>query len=145
MGELKEYLDNQVTRKNKYFVNKKEETAYWKKKNIDMHAEWKQSIKLDQKKVLAKNLEIKKARQIQLDQLEARRMKERMILKKEDNVMMSRQKKEKQRVAREKIKKLKQQEISLARVKVENEKAQAHKAKLIQEKWAYEARLDKEY
>ena len=144
-NELKEYLDNQVTRKNKYFVNKKEETAYWKKKNIDMHAEWKQSIKSDQKKVLAKNLEIKKARQIQLDQLEARRMKERMILKKEDNVMMSRQKKEKQRVAREKIKKLKQQEISLARVKVENEKAQAHKAKLIQEKWAYEARLDKEY
>ena len=39
-----------------------------------MHAEWKQSIKSDQKKVLAKNLEIKKARQIQLDQLEARQI-----------------------------------------------------------------------
>jgi MFS superfamily sulfate permease-like transporter len=100
-NELKEYLDNQVARKNKYFVKKKEETAYWKKKNIDKHAEWKQSIKSDQKKVLAKNLEIKKAHQIQLDQLEARRMKERMILKKEDNVMMSRQIKEKQRVAKE--------------------------------------------
>jgi hypothetical protein len=143
--ELKNYLDNQVQRKEKYFVNKKEETAFWKKKNLNDTAEWKRSMKAEKKKVLAKNLEIKKAREIQLRELEARRMKERMILKEEDDRMMARQKREKSRAAREKIRLLKEQEIALARVKIENEKAQQHKAKLIQDKWAYEARLDKEY
>ena len=144
-NELKAYLDDQVKRKESYFVNKEEERVFWRTKNKRDHKDWKQSTKKIQQEYLAKNLDIKKARQVQLDELNARRMKEKILLKEEDDTMLVRQKREKKRAARDKIKKLKQQEIAIARVKVENEKAQAHKAKLIQDKWAYEAKLDKEY
>ena len=143
--EMKEYLDKQVTRKGEYFVNKREETIHWKLKNTNDHAEWKQSIKSDKRRMLEKNLEIKKAREVQLKELEDRRMKERIALKEEDDQMMSRQRREKKRAAREKVKQRKEQDLALERVKIENQRVLGEKAKLVDAKWAEEAALDKQW
>ena len=143
--EMKEYLDKQVKRKEEYFVNKRNETIHWKLKNTNDHADWKQSIKSDKRRTLGKNLEIKKAREVQLKELEDRRMKERIALKEEDDRMMSRQRREKKRAAREKVKQRKEQDLALERVKIENQRVLREKAKVLDATWAEEAALDKQW
>ena len=143
--KLKAYLDNQVKTKEVYFTNKAQDKAYWLKKNNKDTQEWKSSTKKIQRNLLAKNLDIKKARQVQLDELNNRRMKEKMILKEEDDQMMARQRREKKRAARQKQLKLKQQEAALQAVKVENERVLKEKQKVLEEKWKEEARLDAEW
>ena len=143
--KLKAYLDNQVKTKEVYFTNKAQDKAYWLKKNNKDTQEWKSSTKKIQRNLLAKNLDIKKARQVQLDELNNRRMKEKMILKEEDDQMMARQRREKKRAARQKQLKLKQQEAALQAVKVENERVLKEKEKVLEEKWKEEARLDAEW
>jgi hypothetical protein len=143
--EMKAYLDDQVKRKEAYFVNKEKDKAYWLKKNNDDAKTWKTTLKQEKRSLLGKNLEIKKAREIQLKELHDRRMKEQIILKEEDDRMLARQKREKIRAARAKQQKIKEQELALMRVKVENERVLKEKQKLKEDKWAEEARLDAEW
>jgi len=66
-------------------------------------------------------------------------------LKEEDDRMLARQKREKIRASRAKQQKIKEQELALMRVKVENERVLKEKQKLKEDKWAEEARLDAEW
>ena len=143
--EMKAYLDAQVAKKQKYFTDHAAEQKFWLKKNNEDTQKWREDEKRKKKRLLAKNLEIKRAREVQLAELDQRRRQQALVLKKEDDRMMARQKREKARVAREKRAKLIVQQAALDRVKEENMVTLAKKEAARQKQWEEEARLDAQW
>lgn len=143
--EMKAYLDQQVARKQKIFTDMAEEKVFWRKKNMEDTKKWREEEKSNKAKLLAKNLEIKQARQVQLAHLEKRRREQARILKQEDDRMMARQKREKQRVARERRAKIIAQQEGLDRVKEENIIFQEKKREQQRKQWEEDARLDAQW
>ena len=143
--EMKAYLDAQVAKKQKYFSDHAAEQKFWLKKNNEDTEQWRMEQKRTKEKLLAKNLEIKRAREVQLNELERRRRQQALILKKEDERMMARQRREKARVAREKKAKIIAQQAALERVKQENMVTLAKKEAAKKLQWDEEARLDAQW
>eukprot|EP00946_MAST-07B_sp_MAST-7B-sp1_P002566 g2566.t1 len=143
--EMKAYLDKQVMKKQKYFTDLAAEKKYWLKKNNEDQQKWREDEKREKEKILLKNLEIKRAREAQLAELESRRRREELILKQEDDRMMERQRKEKARLAREKRARIIEQQAALDRVKEENLVTLAKKEAAKKKQWEEDARLDAQW
>ena len=139
--EMKAYLDKQVMKKQKYFTDLAAEKKYWLKKNNEDQQKWREDEKREKEKILLKNLEIKRAREAQLAELESRRRRE-LILKQEDDRMMERQRKKSTPCSR------KEQGSStgaaLDRVKEENLITLAKKEAAKKKQWE-DARLDAQW